>query len=1714
MSKSPSRYEERWRTRTQQVWNKARTKLQAAGQALVEYALILALLVFALIFILSITGPAVGNVFSNVVANLLDLTVTPDNPMSEAEFWSLVTAVASYTPDVNAVITNTPAGAGDADQDGIPNDEDNCPSLSNPGQEDTNGDGLGDACDPDIADGDADGDNVPNNVDNCKTVHNPNQLDSDGDGIGDLCDPTPFPPPDPPTAGPSPTPIDSVFPYPYTDNDNEDNWETDFDSVLKGPWNGEWWNLANCGSGGIFSSVDGSYNDATNPPQATSQESDIKYPRASHSEWKNLSSKGHASLDGSANFCGRFSQKFNLKAGNYTWDYKADDYVRVHVGTSTVINKWTAGVGNGTAAWTVPADGEYQVTIVFVDLSSNAELNVALKNNGLQDEGECDWRQVVSDDLVSSSYAGSEFWSDSPPGPYSASSTCILRLRGVINLESATSPRVEWWDVYDLNLTTDTAWFAVREAGTSDWYQQEIHRANVANSDWTRQEVRLDQFDGIRQSDGTPVNDVNFSGKRVEVAFILETDAANQDKGWAIDGFRVFEKTYQMYYLGFGDDVEGSEVHWISEGTWAKHNGRTNSGTNAWHDSPAGTYQASSNNSLTLNGMLDLTGAGVFEPEIYFWHSYNLQATDDIFVEASEDEGETWVSLKTSPADTTNYLERGPVSLPATDFVAASVPLGMTGQDFIGKKIIIRFRIAADGASHGDGWWIDDIEFRNKPTSVPIIPNWCETFEGTTGDWTLEGSWGLTTTADYEGFQSITDSPSGNYSNNTNSSLLLNRPIQLDGITTPILRFWHRWELGSNDRVMVEINETEGPAQGIWTQIWEQNYGTAPAGHATGFTGIPAAGWQRQRAWQLVTVYLDPFINAANLEKEFNVRFRLLANSSGTDQGWYIDNICFEQFADPVLSLPIQDSFEGAYRDRWFVGSEWLPQGTARGGSNSLQAVYPDYSDNILQMRGIIDMTSVTAADKPTLYFWEHYRTSPSAFTFAEIQEVNPDGTPLGNWTPVATHIDNIQNWVYNRRQVDLSAYVGKHIRLRFRLQHIINDDPANGWNVDEVSIVKRTQEETVIPLPYTEDASFGAINWIREGSWSIVDEARPLGTGSALGSGLWSVTYYRNPTGAAPASFGTVLGSETVSEIDFDWGSSAPSVVLSNNGNSSNLWMAEYTRTVFFAEATRLRINIKSDDGHRMYVDNNLVLESNKWEDGTPSSSFTYDFAAGTTHTFEVEMYENAGNAKIIVEFDLLAGGSGADLFDGNSWDAYYYPYCNNGTFLTPPFNRGVADPVSALEFGFPADTSQIVLDNNTAAGLDGNLGGVLSPGGFGQPFREENEYVLIEAEEFTTKAAGNGTNSGAGLDWQSSTSLAGFSGTAAMITGTPAEGSARPFNNTVANSLPVMKYTINFTNTGTYKLYLLGRRNGGSYAGAYVTLDGGNTPLDGGSPITFTNNSYNWRGNIDVNITSAGNHSIEVWMASKGVVVDKIWMGTDTDTRPSAWRCLVESSNAHEYWMARYERNITVADQTNLVFTVESRDGHNFYVDGALLSDPDEWGGGQSTTTKNVTLSPGTHKVTIEYRSHNNPDRYLRLEYSLVGPVFHSDAVANMSDDSGKYSDYYGASLIMEDELNLAGTANPTLTWWDKFDVGGSDSLIVEVSEVGGNDAAPGQPTQWTTVYTVYNNITSPNWRKRLVDLSAYAGKRIVIRFRVDALNSSSEGDGWYIDDIQLSE
>ena len=97
-------------------------------------------------------------------------------------------------PSRPAEYTGVPT-ASDLDGDGMPNANDNCPTVFNPlrpeidgtVQPDADNDGEGDACDTTPLPDDLDGDGVPNFLDVCPRISD-NQADADMDGRGDVCD--------------------------------------------------------------------------------------------------------------------------------------------------------------------------------------------------------------------------------------------------------------------------------------------------------------------------------------------------------------------------------------------------------------------------------------------------------------------------------------------------------------------------------------------------------------------------------------------------------------------------------------------------------------------------------------------------------------------------------------------------------------------------------------------------------------------------------------------------------------------------------------------------------------------------------------------------------------------------------------------------------------------------------------------------------------------------------------------------------------------------------------------------------------------------------------------------------------------------------------------------------------------------------------------------------------------------------------------------------------------------------------------------------------------------------------------------------------------------------------------------------------------------------------------------------------------------------------
>lgn len=165
------------------------------------------------------------------------------------------------------------------------------------------------------------------------------------------------------------------------------------------------------------------------------------------------------------------------------------------------------------------------------------------------------------------------------------------------------------------------------------------------------------------------------------------------------------------------------------------------------------------------------------------------------------------------------------------------------------------------------------------------------------------GTWKPTTTTFVSAPSSVTDSPTGFYSNNTNTELTLNNvtiniPV---GAKQPLLRFWAKWDIEDNrDYVVVSGTGDNGesvPLCGRYTNTASASQG---GGNFPLYDGL-------QTAWVEECMDLSAFIG-----QSLSITFRLRSNSQVQADGFYFDDLRVE-YIDPTLvktvSIPL-DKFD------------------------------------------------------------------------------------------------------------------------------------------------------------------------------------------------------------------------------------------------------------------------------------------------------------------------------------------------------------------------------------------------------------------------------------------------------------------------------------------------------------------------------------------------------------------------------------------------------------------------------------------------------------------------------------------------------------------------------------------------------------------------------------------------------------------------------------
>lgn len=1080
-------------------------KRRLPGQALVEYVLIIALVVISLVAILAVVGPAMGNVFSNQVYNLIGATALPYKTLSSDDFWKYVTAVASYTPIRTPFKTFTPSG-----------------------------------------------------VQSSTPVINPTNTYVNSPTATGTVTPTG-------TVGPSPTPTDSQMTVPYADGaDNLTLWYAGGEELaMQNAWAALPWEAKWSASYSTPLSVPApdttldytgdirfNYNNAGRPGSIPAQSFYVSY--------KNKNTVDKVPFEGRV-------YNFTLTVGP---DDAAEFYIdsgRVALVPETVPTNPEVKTYRGTyqtpgTDTNVPPRSYHDIEVRYwagpgttythsLQLVFNSLANIRPDPDTTKG---CAWSQQSTFNKTAP-FAFQDKFNLYVPG-----SLCNMRLRGYFDIPG-TNPFLSFWNQYDLKAGVK-AEVGIREytwsgVGGPDWSWHEVH-SNLTNLNFVKEFMNLSSFEGK-----------NFAGKRVEIAFRVWSTSTYDvaADGWYIDDIAIGQDTLKVFGIPAVDRVgvsaSPSTFTWIPECDWARTTD-SDQGTDgySYSDSPgAANYGANTDCSLVTEGVLDLSlygGANPKEPELDFWTKGDLANSTTFSVEylpiADRGNPGAWIPL--TPRGSANpFIAQGLASFGWTNYAVDLLSLSGPG-----KQYFFRFRLKA-GATTAAGVNVDTIQFRERPSLLKALP-YFEPFNSNV-DWSFGGNW-ATASSPLSSLRrspsnALTDSPAGNSTPNSggiSNVAKLVPQIDLTNAFSPRMEFWAWWDAAPGTSLFLDtMDETDAPNS--YPRIaWQQDGG-----------GLPGTN----RAWQRIVVDLKSVAGYDYSNHKLQFRFRLTSLPGFTGDGIYVDDIHIWNDVSPYLTSanPFYLNMENEIADATFLtnstsnfyaGGEWkLSTADKRSGAKSWTAspasVYPTPGDSTLELIPILDLNGVV---DPILTFWTKHDINTQHYLVAEARRIADTSWTQLNWVSRTgeTPINQRQgrNGAWTRNLADLKAIFGNQkILIRFRLvafNNITGTTMTGNWSLDDIYIGPRNQLNEFAPI--IEDFTKGGggatdlPRWTLEGDWQAVDQFTPwkyelppgmTATSYDYGDGpnsQWNSDYYHFPAGVNPTSGASVCPADVGNQI------------------------------------------------------------------------------------------------------------------------------------------------------------------------------------------------------------------------------------------------------------------------------------------------------------------------------------------------------------------------------------------------------------------------------------------------------------------------------------------------------------------------------------------------------------------------------------------------------
>ena len=163
------------------------------------------------------------------------------------------------------------------------------------------------------------------------------------------------------------------------------------------------------------------------------------------------------------------------------------------------------------------------------------------------------------------------------------------------------------------------------------------------------------------------------------------------------------------------------------------------------------------------------------------------------------------------------------------------------------------------------------------------------------------------------------------------------------------------------------------------------------------------------------------------------------------------------------------------------------------------------------------------------------------------------------------------------------------------------------------------------------------------------------------------------------------------------------------------------------------------------------------------------------------------------------------------------------------------------------------------------------------GEPIQQGADGLVVSEAERFNRLTPQGDST-----WELSTAEAGFTGEGYLDSVPNADVNRGAYPDLLTLS-PRLDYQVNFAQTGTHYVWILGNAIGGSDDSVHVGIDGDNPETARRVDDDFIDGAWTWVGAINggaratIEVTSAGEHLVNVWMREDGFKFDKLVLTPD---------------------------------------------------------------------------------------------------------------------------------------------------------------------------------------------------------------------------------------------